>query len=172
MRGGQRRLVRPRRSTHSSGCAHGLLLRLPCFLLHPCLSLSFSSQGWCPPPRLRGPGRPTEVTPATHQPRPLAHVRAPKVQRWVQVQVHQMLALLVPQAPSSRRCPPSLCPYSPFLLIYDRSRRTGCTARGCCRYAETVCLLLPESFIVISTLCFCCASPAACCWCRVPAACF
>ena len=29
-----------------------------------------------------------------------------------------------------------------------------------------------ESFIVISTLCFCCASPAACCWCRVPAACF
>ena len=31
MRGGQRRLVRPRRSTHSSGRAHGLLLRLPCF---------------------------------------------------------------------------------------------------------------------------------------------
>ena len=29
-----------------------------------------------------------------------------------------------------------------------------------------------ESFIVISTLCVCCASPAACCWCRVPAACF
>ena len=29
-----------------------------------------------------------------------------------------------------------------------------------------------ESFIVISTLCCCCASPAACCWCRVPAACF
>ena len=29
-----------------------------------------------------------------------------------------------------------------------------------------------ESFIVISTLCFCCASPAACCWCRDPAACF
>ena len=28
-----------------------------------------------------------------------------------------------------------------------------------------------ESFIVISTLCVCCASPAACCWCRVPAAC-
>ena len=27
-----------------------------------------------------------------------------------------------------------------------------------------------KSFIVISTLCFCCASPAACCWCRVPAA--
>ena len=27
-----------------------------------------------------------------------------------------MLALLVPQAPSLRRCPPSLCPYSPFLL--------------------------------------------------------
>ena len=24
-----------------------------------------------------------------------------------------------------------------------------------------------ESFIVISTLCVCCASPAACCWCRV-----
>ena len=29
-----------------------------------------------------------------------------------------------------------------------------------------------ESFIVISTLCFCCASPAACCWCRVLTACF
>ena len=27
--------------------------------------------------------------------------------------------------------------------------------------------LLPESFIVISTLCACCASPAASCWCRV-----
>ena len=25
----------------------------------------------------------------------------------------------------------------------------------------------PEGFIVISTLCVCCASPAACCWCRV-----
>ena len=24
-----------------------------------------------------------------------------------------------------------------------------------------------ERFIVISTLCVCCASPAACCWCRV-----
>ena len=136
------------------------------------LSLSFYSQGGCPPPRLRGPRRSTEVPPARHQPRPLAHVRAPKVQRWVQVQVHQVLALLVPQAPSSRRYPPSLCPYAPLLLIYDRSRRTGCTARGCCWYAETVCLLLPERFIVISTLCFCCASPAACCWCRVPAACF
>ena len=29
-----------------------------------------------------------------------------------------------------------------------------------------------ESFMVVSTLCFCCASPAACCCCRVPAACF
>ena len=56
---------------------------------------------------------------------------------------------------------------SPFLLIYDCSRRTGCTARGCCRYAETVCLLLPEGFIGISTLSVCCASPAACCCCRV-----
>ena len=28
-----------------------------------------------------------------------------------------MLALLVPQAPSSRRCPAYLCPYSPFLLM-------------------------------------------------------
>ena len=52
----------------------------------------------------------------SHQPRPLAHVRAPKVQRQVQVQALLALALLVPQAPSSRRCPPSLCPYSPFLL--------------------------------------------------------
>ena len=40
MRGGQRRLVRPRRSTHSSGSAHGLLLPLPCFLPHPSLSPS------------------------------------------------------------------------------------------------------------------------------------
>ena len=52
----------------------------------------------------------------SHQPHPLAHVRAPKVQRQVQVQALQALALLVPQAPSLRRCPPSLCPYSPFLL--------------------------------------------------------
>ena len=29
-----------------------------------------------------------------------------------------------------------------------------------------------ESFVVISTLCFCCGIPAATCWCRVPAACF
>ena len=53
-----------------------------------------------------------------HWPRPLAHVRALKVQRQVlQVQALQALALLVPQAPSSRRCPPS-CPYFslPFLL--------------------------------------------------------
>ena len=119
MRGGQRRLVRPPRSPHLLGRAHGVLLRLPCFLLHPSLSPSFSSQGWCPPPRLRGPGRLTEVPPASHQPRPLAHVRAPKVQRWVQIQVHQVLALLVPQAPSSRRCLPSLCSYLSFLLMTD-----------------------------------------------------
>ena len=56
------------------------------------------------------------VHPANRQPRPLAHVRAPKVQRQVQVRALQALALLVPQAPSSRRCPPSLCPYSPLLL--------------------------------------------------------
>ena len=54
--------------------------------------------------------------PANRQPRPLAHVRAPKVQRQVQVQALQALALLGPQSPSSRRCPPSLCPYLPFLL--------------------------------------------------------
>ena len=40
MRGGQMRLVHLRRSTHSSGRAHGLLPRLPCFLQHPSLSLS------------------------------------------------------------------------------------------------------------------------------------
>ena len=57
-----------------------------------------------------GPGR------DLRQPRPLGHVRAPKVQRQVQVQALLALALLVPQAPSSRRCPPSLCPYSHFLL--------------------------------------------------------
>ena len=40
------------------------------------------------------------------------------------------------------------------LLAPDSPRRTGCTARGCCRFAETVCLLLPEGFIVFSPLCF------------------
>ena len=116
MRGGQRRLVRPQRLTRSSGRAHGPLLRLSCLLLHPSLSPSFSSQGWCSPPRLRGLCRPIAVPPASHRPHPLAHVGAPKVQRQVQVQALQALALLVPQAPSLRRCPPSLCPYSPFLL--------------------------------------------------------
>ena len=171
MRGGQRRLVRPRRSTHSSGRAPGLLLRLPCFLLHPSLSPSFSSEGWCPPPRLRGPGRPTEVPSASHQPRRLGPSKGTE-------------GTALGPAPGSRGAGIAgalgavLTPVSSFfvsifaLLAYDRSRRSGCTARGCCRYAETVCLLLPESFIVISTLCFCCASPAACCRCRVPAACF
>ena len=83
---------------------------------------------------------------------PLAHVRAPpKVQR-------QVLALPVPQALalSSRRRPPLLDPSSfTLLLIFARTRRVGCTARGCCRCAETGCLLLPEKFIVFSALCFC-----------------
>ena len=47
----------------------------------------------------------------------------------------------------------------------------GTTASPLWLDAETVCHLLPEGFIVISTLSVCCASPAACCWCRVPAAC-
>ena len=34
-----------------------------------------------------------------------------------QVQVHQVLALLVRQMPSSRWCPPSLCLYLLFLLM-------------------------------------------------------
>ena len=56
------------------------------------------------------------------------------------------------------------------LLAQDSPRRGGCTAWGCCRHAEAVSTLLPESCNrVLSTLC--CASPAACCWCRVPAAC-
>ena len=65
---------------------------------------------------------------------------------------------------------------SSFVLILalpaeDSPRRAGCTAQGCCRHAEAVSTLLPESFKrVPSTLC--CASPAACCWCRVPASCF
>ena len=48
-----------------------LLLRL-LRLQHPSLSLSFSSQVGCRPPRLRGPGRPTEVLPTNPPPRPLA----------------------------------------------------------------------------------------------------
>ena len=75
-----------------------------------------------------------------------------------QIQVHLVLALPVPRALalSSRRRPPSLCPSSfALLLICACTRRTGCTARGCCRCAETDCLLLPEKFIVVSTLCFC-----------------
>ena len=39
----------------------------------------------------------------------------PSSRRYLPTYLHA-LALLVPQAPSSRRCPPSLCPYSPFLL--------------------------------------------------------
>ena len=171
MRGGQRRLVRPRRLTHSSGCAHGLLLRLSCFLLQPSLSPSPSSQAWCPPPQLGGPWRLIAVPPANRQPRPLAYVRATKVQRQVpQFQALQALALLVSQALSSRPCPPS-CPYfsSPFLLrtvLGALGVRHG-VAAGTQRLSAP---LLPESFRrVPSTLCG--ASPAACCWCRVPAAC-
>ena len=56
------------------------------------------------------------------------------------------------------------------LLAQDCPRRAECTARGCCRHAEAVCLLLPESFY--ESFSSCCASPAACCWCRVLDACF
>ena len=56
------------------------------------------------------------------------------------------------------------------LLAQDSSRRAGCTARGCCRHAETVYLLLPERFY--ESFSSYCVSPAACCCCRVPAACF
>ena len=57
------------------------------------------------------------------------------------------------------------------LLAQDSPRRAGCTARGCCRHAEAVSPLLPESFKrVLSTLC--CASSAACCWGMVRVACF
>ena len=56
------------------------------------------------------------------------------------------------------------------LLAQNSPRRAGCTARGCCRHAEAVCLLLPEGFY--ESFSSYCASPAACCWCRVPAACF
>ena len=54
-------------------------------------------------------------------------------------------------------------------LARDSPRRADCTARGCCRHAEAVCLLLPEGFS--ESFSSYCASPAACCWCRVPAAC-
>ena len=36
----------------------------------------------------------------------------------------------------------------------DSTRRAGCTARGCYRHAETVCLLLPEGLEVFLALCF------------------
>ena len=63
---------------------------------------------------------------------------------------------VVALALSSRRRPPLLDPSSfTLLLIFARTRRTGCMARGCCRCAETGCLLLPEKFIVVSALCFC-----------------
>ena len=39
-------------------------------------------------------------------------------------------------------------------------------------FSLPLCAPFLERFLVISTLCVCCASPAACCWCRVPAACF
>ena len=171
MRGGQRRLVRPRSSTHSSGRAHGLLLCLPCFLLHPSLPPSFSSQGWCQtssterarkancsPSRessttSTGPCKGTEGTALGPGPgSPGAGIAG--ASGAVLTSVSSFIVSIF------------------ALLASDRSRRTGCTARGCCRYAETVCLLLPEGFIVISTLCFCCEPPAACWWCRVPAACF
>ena len=105
----------------SAWCAfEGRIILQVCFVSSILLSLSFSSQVECPPPRLKGPGRPTGVLPTNPPPRPLAHVRVPKVQRLVQVQVHQVLALLLPEALSSRRCPLSLCPSSfALLLIYD-----------------------------------------------------
>ena len=56
------------------------------------------------------------------------------------------------------------------LLAQDSSQRAGCTAQGCCRHPEAVCLLLPENFY--ESFSSCCASPAASCWCRVRAACF
>ena len=134
------------------------LVPLLCLLLlqHPSRSRSLpsSSQAEAERPLLRqtGPRRPSEAHPGSPQPHPLAHVRAPpKVQR-------QALALPAPQALalSSRRRPPFLDPSSfTLLLIFARTRRTGCTARGCCRCAETGCLLLPEKFIVFSALCFC-----------------
>ena len=150
----------------SAWCAfEGRLMRrvLPSFLSFVCFSssillalVSFSSSSQAeverPLPRPTGPRRPSEAHPGSPQPRPLAHVRAPpKVQR-------QVPALPVPQALalSSRRRPPFLDPSSFTLqLIFARTRRTGCTARGCCRCAETGCLLLPEKFIVFSALCFC-----------------
>ena len=52
----------------------------------------------------------------SHQPRPLAHVRHQGYSVRSRFHALQALALLVPEAPSSPRCPPSLCPYSPFLL--------------------------------------------------------
>ena len=138
-----------------SGLALVPLLRL-LLLQHPSRSrsLSSSSQAEAESPLLRptGPRRPSGGHPGSPQPHPLAHVRAlPKVQRQVPaLPVSQALAL------SSRQRPPFLDPSSfSGLLMFARTRRTGCTARGCCRCAETGCLLLPEKFIVFSALCFC-----------------
>ena len=109
--------------------------------------------------------------PANRQPHPLARARAPKVQRQLlQVQALQALALLVSQAPSSRRCPAS-CPYfaSPFLfrtVLGALAVRHG-VAAGTQRLSA---FWYQKVFMSLSALC--CASAAACCWCRVPAACF
>ena len=74
-------------------------------------------------------------------------------QRKVQDQVHQVLA----EDGASGAVLASVSAFFVFifaLLPYDSTQRTGCTARGCCRYAETVCLLLSEGFVVFSARCF------------------
>ena len=67
-----------------------------------------------------------------------------------------MLALLVPQVPSSRRC----------LYMTDLGA-LDVRHRGLLPVGRDSLPLLPEGFIVISTLYVCCAPLAACCWCKV-----
>ena len=75
--------------------------------------------------------------------------------------------------------PFSLLPKVLTEIAYEAGRVVMCTPDWGCSGEHTYWRRMldrmtvgRESFIVISTLCVCCASPAACCWCRVPAACF
>ena len=129
MRGGQRRLVLPRRLTCSSGHAHCPLLPVPCFLLHPSLPPPLSAQGWCPAPRpssessatSTGPCKGTEGTAPGRGPgSPGAGIAG--ASGAVFASVSSFLVSIF------------------ALLAQDSPRRAGCTARGCCRHAETICL--------------------------------
>ena len=152
MRGGQRRLVRPRRLARSLGRAHGPLLRLPCLLLHPSLSLflftgsvstslterplkddsspssesSAASAGPCKGTKGTAPGSPGPGTTG-------AGIAGASGAVFTSVSLFVSILLFA-------------------LLAQDSPRRAGCRAPGCCRHAEAVCLLLPEGFMSLSAL--------------------